>query len=380
MAVKVKEKEQLSLVVKKKSLDYGLLIVVFVLLAIGLVMVLSASAPYSLRTEGDSFYYVKRQLLFAIIGIVCMLVISKIDYRVLNSRLSYLAYIAGLGLMALVLVPGIGVERNGALRWIKIAGLQFQPSEVMKIGLVLVLATVIAKNPDKIKKFWTGLVPTLCLVLPVLGLLVIQDHLSAMMITAVIVASMIFIGGAKITHLIPIALGGGLAAFVYAYTSEFRRKRLMIFLDPWSDPLNNGWQIIQSLYAIGSGGLFGVGLGQGVQKYMYIAEPHNDFILATWAEETGLLGVLLVILLFAIFVWRGIVIAMKAPDMFGSLVAVGITGMIGIQAIFNIAVISSSMPVTGISLPFFSYGGTSLVILLASVGLLLSISRQSKQH
>lgn len=151
----VKEKEQLKLIVKKKALDYGLLIVVLVLLAIGLVMILSASAPYSLRTEGDSYFYVKKQLIFAVIGIVCMLLISKIDYRILNSRLSYLAYIGGIGLMALVLVPGIGIERNGALRWVNIAGFQFQPSEVMKIGLILMLSTLIAKNPDKIKKFWT---------------------------------------------------------------------------------------------------------------------------------------------------------------------------------------------------------------------------------
>lgn len=376
----VKEKEQLKLIVKKKALDYGLLIVVLVLLAIGLVMILSASAPYSLRTEGNSYFYVKKQLIFAVIGIVCMLVISKIDYRILNSRLSYLAYIGGLGLMALVLIPGIGVERNGALRWVNLAGFQFQPSEVMKVGLILILATLIAKDPSKIKKFWTGLVPILCVALPVFGLLVIQDHLSAMMITAVIVAVIIYTAGARIPHLMPLGGAAGAAAFLYAYTSEFRRKRLMIFLDPWQDPQNNGWQIIQSLYAIGSGGLFGVGLGKGVQKYMYIAEPHNDFILSTWAEETGLLGVILVILLFAVFIWRGIVIAMKAPDLYGSLVAIGITGMIGIQAIFNIAVISSSMPVTGISLPFFSYGGSALVILLSSVGLLLSISRQAKQH
>lgn len=151
----VKEKEQLKLIVKKKALDYGLLIVVLVLLAIGLVMILSASAPYSLRTEGDSYFYVKKQLVFAVVGIVCMLLISKIDYRILNSRLSYLAYIGGLGLMALVLVPGIGVERNGALRWVNLAGFQFQPSEVMKIGLILILSTLIAKNPSIIKKFWS---------------------------------------------------------------------------------------------------------------------------------------------------------------------------------------------------------------------------------
>ena len=167
---------------------------------------------------------------------------------------------------------------------------------------------------------------------------------------------------------------------MYAFSTDFRRRRLMIFLDPWQDSLGGGWQIIQSLYAISSGGLFGVGLGQGVQKYMYISEPHNDFILATWAEEMGLFGVLFIIILFGIFVWRGISIAMRAQDQYGMLLATGITTMIGTQAIFNIAVVSSSMPVTGISLPFCSYGGTSLIVLLISVGLLLSVSRTSKKR
>jgi cell division protein FtsW len=167
---------------------------------------------------------------------------------------------------------------------------------------------------------------------------------------------------------------------MYAFSTDFRRKRLMIFLDPWQDSLESGWQIIQSLYAITSGGLFGVGLGQGTQKYMYIAEPHNDFILATWAEEMGLIGVLFVIILFGIFIWRGIIIAMRAHDKYGQLIAVGVTSMIGIQAVFNIAVVSSSMPVTGISLPFCSYGGSSLVILMVSCGVLLSISRLQQKE
>ena len=189
---------------------------------------------------------------------------------------------------------------------------------------------------------------------------------------------MILVAGAKLLHLIPMGLAGAAGAGTYAFLSDVRRQRLLMFLDPWQDATDGGWQIIQGLYAISSGGIFGVGLGQGVQKYMYISEPHNDFILATWAEEMGLVGVFLIILLFALFIWRGIMIALKAQDRFGSLVATGITTMIGIQAVFNIAVVSASMPVTGISLPFCSYGGTSLIVLLVAAGLLLSISRSTK--
>ncbi len=277
--------------------------------------------------------------------------------------------------MSLVLVPGIGVRRNDALRWIKLAGVQFQPSEIMKVCFIILVAYLITKKGDEIKIFWAGLVPILCTFIPVLALLYVQEHLSAMMIIAVIFITMLAVGGARYFHLLLISIAGVAGAGMYVFSSDFRRRRMLMFMDPWQDSLGSGWQIIQSLYAISSGGLFGVGLGQGVQKYMYISEPQNDFILATWGEEMGLVGVLIIIALFAIFVWRGIIIAMKAQDIYGSLLAIGITTMVGIQAVFNIAVVSSSMPVTGISLPFCSYGGTSLLVLLMSMGLLLSVSR-----
>ena len=282
--------------------------------------------------------------------------------------------------MSLVLVPGIGVRRNDALRWVKIAGVQFQPSEAMKVCFIIFFAYLVCKKGDEIRKFWVGLVPVLVSALPIFALLVVQEHLSAMMITAVIIAIMLVVAGARFFHLIPIGAGGIAAAGMYAFSTEFRRRRLMIFLDPWQDSLGSGWQIIQSIYAISTGGIFGTGLGQGIQKYMYISEPHNDFILATWAEEMGLVGVLLIIFLFVMFVIRGAIIAMRAQDKFGELLAIGITAMIGIQAVFNIAVVSSSMPVTGISLPFCSYGGSSLLILFISVGLLFSVSRTAKKR
>ncbi len=282
------------------------------------------------------------------------------------------------GIMSLVLVPGIGVRRNDALRWIKLggaSGIQFQPSEIMKVCIIVLLAYLICKKGEEIKKFWNGIIPIAFSLIPVAGLLVVQEHLSAMMIITVITACMLIVGGARFIHLLPIGLGGVGAIIAYALSSPFRLKRILLFMDPWQDTLGGGWQIIQSLYAIASGGVLGVGPGMGVQKYMYISEPHNDFILATWAEETGLIGVTIVLILFGLLIWRGIRISIKSEDKFGSLVAVGITSMIGIQAIFNIAVVSSSMPVTGISLPFCSYGGSSLIILLVACGIILSISR-----
>ncbi|MBQ9267814.1 MAG: putative lipid II flippase FtsW [Clostridia bacterium] len=363
---------------KRKALDYGLLIVVLILLAFGLVMVLSASAPYSLRTEGNSYFYASKQLRFAILGIVVMLVVSNIDYRIYKGRLADIAMIGSILLLIAVLIPGVGITRNDATRWLGFGGFQFQPSELMKISLIIFMSAKISKNPRKIKKFWTGLVPYLLLIGVIAVLLLMEPHMSATMIMAVIAIAIIFAAGAKMSQLLPLGAVGVVGAFVLARIETYRWKRVTIFLDPWQDVQGDGWQIIQSLYAIGSGGLFGVGLGKSVQKYMYIPEPHNDFIFAILAEELGLAGVLLVMVLFGLFIWRGITIALKAPDMFGTLVAIGITTMIGIQAIFSMAVVSSSMPVTGIPLPFFSYGGTALVMLLASVGVLLNISRHTR--
>lgn len=373
------KENKISIITKNKSLDYGLLIVVLILLAIGLVMVLSASAYYSLRNEGDSYYYFRKQLYFAAGGIALMYIISRMNYKILNSRISYFIFGLSLVLLALVFVPGIGVTRNDATRWIRLGGIQFQPSEIMKVAMILALARFISKDPNRIKNFWNGLVPCIVIFGVIALILLKQPHMSATMIIGVIFVAMIFAGGAKLRHIIPVGILGAIGAYILAMSSDYRVKRMMIFLDPFQDIQGDGWQIVQSIYAISSGGLFGVGLGKSVQKYSYIPEPHNDFIFAIFAEEFGLFGALIVMLLFGIFIWRGITIALKAPDMFGALVAVGITTMIGIQAIFSIAVVSSSMPVTGIPLPFFSYGGTSLLMLLGCVGLLLAISRHNKK-
>lgn len=361
---------------KMKSFDMGLLVIVLVLLTLGLLMVLSASAPYSLRTEGNSYFYFRKQINSAVIGVILMFMISFVDYRIYKGKIADIGMIGALLLLVAVLIPGIGIERNESTRWIQI-GIQFQPSEIMKIALVLFMAAKISKDPKKIKKFWKGLFPYLLLIGVIVLLLLKEPHMSAAVIMIVIGGAIIYVAGANMKQIVPIGMAAVAGIAALAMTADYRLKRIMIFLDPWKDIQGDGWQIIQSLYAIGSGGLFGVGLGKSTQKYMYIPEPHNDFIVAIWAEELGLVGSILLLALFGMFIWRGISIAFRAPDTFGSLVAVGITTMIGIQAIFSFAVVSSSMPVTGIPLPFFSYGGTALVIILSCVGILLNISRHT---
>lgn len=360
----------------EKPFDFILFMVVLILLGMGLTMVLSASSPMSLSTTSSSYTYIYKQAIAAVLGIICMIIISKINYKIYSKFYKLLWVVSIVALLA-VIIPGVGVSVNGATRWIKfpIFG-SIQPSEITKLGLIIFFATYLTNHRGELKKLGKGFFKPLILFLaPAIGILMlVQSHLSASMLIILTIAIMMIVAGCKLSHFI---IFGGSGAFLgcsalYILAKKFgigayRLQRLIAFADPWADPLDTGWQIIQGLYAIGSGGLFGVGLGNSRQKYLYISEPHNDYIFAVLAEELGFIGCLIVIILFAIFIWRGILIAMKAPDMFGCLLATGITGLIGFQAIINIAVVTSSMPVTGISLPFFSYGGTSLIILLASV-------------
>ena len=369
------------------QLDFILLIVVILLLSLGLIMVLSASSPTSLAETGDDSYsYFRKQAIFAVVGVIAMLFISKIDYRFWK-KFYKIAYWVSIILLLMVLIPGIGVSSGGASRWIKILGVQFQPSELAKIGLIIFYASYLTDHKDELKGFYTGFIkPFLYLVPVILILILIQDHLSATIIIVAVVGIMMLMAGSRLKYFLTAGTAAGVlgAAGLYLmakFTSKgaFRLARIISFLNFLADKQGDGWQVIQSLYAIGSGGLFGVGLGQSKQKYLYISEPHTDFIFAVLAEELGFVGCAVVIALFCVFIWRGVLIAMKAPDMFGSLVAIGITSLIGLQAIINIAVVTSSMPVTGMPLPFFSYGVTSLLILLCSVGVLLNISRASSK-
>lgn len=363
-------------------MDYILFITVLILLSLGVIMVLSASAPSALSETGKSYTYFVRQFIFAIIGIGIMLFISKIDYR-FYKKYYWLVYAVSILVLLLVLIPGLGREVNGATRWIGIPGLgQFQPSEITKIGLIIFYAGYLSDHKSELKDFWRGFVKPLAFLLPPIAILyLVQNHLSVCLVIAAITSVMMLMAGCRLLHFIAaglVGVAGIVIMLIKGQTSEsssFRWDRIVTFFDPWSDATGTGYQMVQSLYAIGSGGLFGVGLGNSTQKYLYIPEPQNDFIFAIVAEELGFVGCVAIIALFGIFVWRGIVIAMKAPDMFGSLLAVGVTTLVAVQTIINIAVVTASIPTTGMALPFFSYGGTALVILLASVGILLNVSR-----
>ena len=358
----------------KNPIDFTLLITILLLLSIGLIMVLSASSPSALSESGNSYSYFFRQAIFAVAGLFMMWVISNIDYR-FYQKYYKLAYIVAFVL--LLAVPFIGRTINGAKRWIYVTDtLSFQPSEIVKLLMILFYAGILVKNRDDLNKYGKGFFKHIIMIAPIIVLLLIEPHFSASMIIIGIVAIMMIIAGCKFWHFLVSGLVVGVPGIIGLILLEpYRLQRVTTFLNPWSDPTGDGWQVIQSLYAIGSGGLFGAGLGESKQKYLYIPEPHNDFIFSILAEELGFIGCAVVIILFAIFIWRGILIAMKSPDMFGSLIAIGITAQVAIQVIINIAVVTSSMPATGMPLPFFSYGGTSLFILLCEMGVLLNISK-----
>ena len=361
--------------------DFILCITVLILLSMGIIMVLSASAPSALSTTGNSYTYLKKQFAFAIVGVFLMFTLSKIDYR-FYKKYYWIVYHVSWIILLLVLVPGLGVSVKGATRWLNLGFVQFQPSEITKIGLIIFYAGYLADHKSELTDLKKGYIKPLLFVVPPIAILfLVQNHLSVSLIIGIITITMMVMAGCKMAHFVNTGILGvsGLFGLVglmqMTGKGGFRLERISTFFNPWADAQGTGYQMVQSLYAIGSGGFFGVGLGHSKQKFLYIPEPHNDFIFAILAEELGFIGCLGVIVLFGIFIWRGILIAMKAPDMFGSLIAIGITTLIGAQAIINIAVVTASIPTTGMALPFFSYGGTALLILLCNVGILMNISR-----
>ena len=359
---------------KKGQIDFSFLITVFALLAMGLIMVMSASsesARYATYTNGDPYYFVKRQALWAVFSLAAMFFFANLDYHKL-CKMSTLILVASIVLLIVVLA--IGSEVKGGKRWINLGFIQFQPSEIAKIAMILFFAETLSKN-RKILNSLQGLFFYIGILVVIAFLLMLEPHMSATVLIMLIGLSILFIAGAKMKHIIPMIIIAATGASFFILTSDYRRARLFAFRDPFKDKLGDGWQIIQSLYAIGSGGIFGLGLGKSRQKFLYIPEPHNDFIFSILCEELGLIGAFFVILLFAVLIWRGFKIAMEAPDMEGNIVASGITMLIAFQVIINIAVVTSSMPVTGMSLPFFSYGGTSLLMLMSCMGIMLNISK-----
>lgn len=361
---------------ERNGIDLTFLFLVLILLSIGLIMMFSASYASSYYETGDSFYYIKRQLLFAVVGVVMMLAIANIDYHILH-RFAFLIYAGTLFLLVVVLIVP---TREDAKRWINLGFTTFQPSELAKFAIVLIFAHLISVNYERMKNPRYGVWPFLVLLGVVVMLMLLEPHLSGTILIVSIGVVMMFVGG---TDLKWFMLGGVLigvaivAAVLIPGVVPYAMDRLQYWIDPWSDPQNKGFQTIQSLYAIGSGGLMGVGIGNSRQKHLYLPEPHNDFVFSVVCEELGFIGATLIILLFVLLIWRGYVIAMRCRDRFGSMLAVGLTTQVGVQTVLNIAVVSNTIPNTGISLPFFSYGGTALVMLLCEMGVILSVSRQT---
>ncbi len=361
----------------RKSMDFILLMSVFVLLSLGIIMVFSASAPVAYNVHHDIYIYLKKQIFAAALGFIAMIMAANFDYKKLKS-LSPALMAFSIVLLIIVLIPGVGKLSNEARRWIGIGTYQFQPSEIAKLAVIMFFSSSLAKRRDQLQYFFKGLMPYLILIGIIAFLLIEEPHFSGTVIVILVAAVILFCAGAKISHFIIISFPAIAGLGTIVATVPYMRNRVLSFLDPWSDLQDTGWQAVQSLYAIGSGGLFGRGLGRSMQKFLYLPEPENDFIFSVLAEELGFIGVTAVLLLFLIFIWRGIKIAINAPDIFGSLVAIGITSLIAVQSLLNIAVVTSSVPITGVSLPFFSYGGTSLLLFMTEVGILLNISRYSK--
>lgn len=362
---------------QKGRLDIPFLSLVLVLLSVGLVMLFSASYAYSDTNFGNSYRFISRQAIFAVVGVAIMLGVSLIDYHIYK-KFAWIFYFGTVGLLALLLVLPPMVEDSGVKRWFAIGSFSFQPSEFAKIAITILFASWLSSNPQKIKKlrYIAGMVALLAI--PCV-LVVLEPHLSATLLIFSIGIVLLIVGGLPKRY-IGIGVGVGVAGAAIAIISgavSYGSDRIKYWLDPWADPSGKGYQTIQSLLAIGSGGLMGRGIGQSRQKYLWVPEPHNDFIFAIVCEELGILGALAVIALFCALIWRGFTIAMRAADTFGSFLALGLTFHVGLQALLNILVVTNTIPNTGISLPFFSYGGTALIILLAEMGIVLSVSRAS---
>ena len=359
------------------GVDRPFLILVLILVCLGSIMVFSASFAYAGYKYDNPYYFVIRQSVWALLGFCVMILAMQFDYRIYQ-KLTVPFFI--IATVLLCLVPFIGSVRNGAKRWIILGPISVQPSEIMKLALVMLLALYISSNRDRMHTFRYGIMLPYVMIGGVMLITVLERHISATLILFLIGTIVIFIGGAPVKILGSFAGIGATALGGVILFSDYAKERVQFWLHPEKDPSDSGYQLLQSLYAIGSGGLLGTGLGNSRQKYLYLPESQNDFIFAIICEEFGLVGAVTVICLFIALVWRGVIIAMRAPDTYSSLLVFGIVSKVALQCIMNIAVVTGTMPVTGVSLPFFSYGGSSLMMLMLEMGMVLSISRYSYQE
>ncbi len=363
---------------RRGEVDPTIILVVVILIGIGLVMVFSASYVISAEGRNDPYFFLRRQVFWTMLGLIGMWFFSRFDYRKLRP-LSPLLVLISLALLTLVFIPGIGIEINEAKRWIGVGTFTIQPSEFTKLALVIFTAAYFSGRSVKMEDFWSGaFIPLMVAGISFLFILG-QPDLGTGLVILASTFILIFLAGIPVKQIIYMGVAFVVALIPLTVFRSYRLKRLTTFLDPWADPLGEGWHTIQSLYALGSGGLFGVGLGRSRQKLYYLPEPHNDFIFAIIGEELGLAGAVAVLLLFFVLIWRGMRVALMVQDTFGSLLAAGITFMIGIQVFINIGVVTATLPVTGLNLPLVSAGGSSMLFNLCALGILLNISRHIGQ-
>lgn len=362
---------------KEHKIDYILLIGVILISVFGLVMIYSASYVWAEYKFNDPFKFVKNQAIFFVVGTFFMMMISRIDYHIYEKYVNRILLGCVL-LLILVLIPGIGTVRNGSRSWFGIGSFGIQPSEFAKLGLIMFTAKYLYKNEKDLKQIKKGVLPILGLTLLIFGLIMLQPDFGTGMILVMSVIGLLFVGGVDFKFFLRLGLLGlaGIAGLIAV--APYRLERILSFLNPWKDPLGSGFQIIQSLYAIGPGGLFGYGLGNSRQKHFYLPEPQTDFIFSIISEEFGFLGIVIVVSLFLLIIYKGFQIARKSQDLFSKYIAFGITFQIAFQAVLNLCVVVGLLPVTGVTLPFLSYGGSSLLITLSSIGILLNISRKQR--
>lgn len=360
-----------------EGFDIIVLLMVVILTCFGVVMVYSASSVMAAKKFNDGFYFLKRQSLYAVIGFIGMAIAMHIDYHVWK-KWAVPIFLTCFVLLLLVFVPGIGGTAKGASRWIRLPGFNLQPSEMAKVALIIYMAYSLEKRQDKLKQFMTGFFPYLLILGCFIVVLLAQHDMGAALTMLTVAIVMLFAAGTRVQYI----LGMGLVALpgvcYLVLTEAYRMRRITAFLDPWKDPTDAGFQIIQSWLALGTGGVFGQGLGEGKQKLFYLPEAHTDFILAVCGEEMGFLGVIVIASLFLVLVQRSIRVAIAAEDSFGRFLAFGIAVLLGLEAFINMAVVTGMLPTKGLALPFLSYGGSSLIVSLCAVGILLNVSTRMR--
>ncbi len=360
----------------KRSLDKTLLITVIVLSLFGIIMIYSASSIWAEYKFNDSFHYLKYQLIFFLIGLVIMYIVSRIDYKVYYEKANLIILVCILLLIA-VLIPGIGSIRNGSRSWFGIGPLGIQPSEAAKLGLIIFTSKYLSKSNKFLKSYKQGVFPILGITMLFFLLIMLQPDLGTGVILVMSIISLLFIAGVNMKFFLGIGILGIIGITILIIIAPYRMDRITSFINPWNDALGTGFQIIQSLYAIGPGGLLGTGFLNSVQKHFYLPEPQTDFIFSIIAEEFGVVGAFIVTGLFSLILWRGIKISLNAKDLFSKYLAFGMLFQMIFQTLMNLMVVIGMIPVTGVTLPFLSYGGSSLLVSMASIGIILNISRKN---